>query len=127
MVKLLRECYVGKNGKRGSAGFKGAQAGRADRFSGKSPRQYQWTVNEGLMDLQTVIPGGFTLGRALGAAAGVAALLLVVGVLKRLLAKKPESAHHQTVTCRCGWKGTVSSWAGKCPKCSAPLGERKAK
>ena len=79
------------------------------------------------MDLSTPIYQTYTLGQALGAAGIVVGLVIVLSVLKKLFAGKQDRLHTQTVQCACGWRGKVSTLAGKCPKCNQPLGERKAR
>ena len=79
------------------------------------------------MNLSTVVFHGFTLGQIIGALAGIAVFFVLAGFLKKLFAKKEESAHLQAVKCSCGWQGRISSLAGRCPKCNQPLGARKAR
>lgn len=54
------------------------------------------------------------------------ALLLLV--LWKLLRRPKPKPHIQTALCpSCGWQGQVSRYAGRCPRCSTPLGDQKAK
>lgn len=58
----------------------------------------------------------------------VVGAILVAAVLWRLLRRKPRAAHLQAAACpSCGWKGTVSRYAGRCPSCNAAIGELRAK
>lgn len=59
-----------------------------------------------------------------------AALLGLLGVvlLWLLLRRKKTKPWIQTATCAaCGWRGQVSRYAGRCPSCNAPLGDRQGK
>ncbi|HEY5648473.1 MAG TPA: hypothetical protein VIU33_03170 [Nitrospiria bacterium] len=61
------------------------------------------------------------------AGAGLAVLLLII-LLVKLIRKRKISPHFQVALCRnCGWEGEVSRWAGVCPQCNNPLGDRKLK
>lgn len=65
--------------------------------------------------LETIFSGDYSAHDLL-IAAGVAAIVLIV-----------VSRHFQIVDCvSCGWRGEVSRYAGRCPQCNQPLGERKA-
>jgi len=57
----------------------------------------------------------------------VAVGLVVVIVLWKLLRReRPKAWIQETVCPHCGWKGHTSRYAGRCPKCNAAIGERKA-
>ena len=57
--------------------------------------------------------------RTLAIAAAVVAL---VWVFSRVLARKPDDKHHATTQCTaCGWKGSVSKYKPICPKCAATI------
>jgi hypothetical protein len=62
-------------------------------------------------------------------AAGVVIILLTLwGKLEKFFRIKKDSEYMQLVRCRsCGWKGRVSRYAGSCPSCNQPLGDRKSK
>ncbi len=78
--------------------------------------------------MDTVIFGDYTVQHLLYAGGAVVALIVVISIFKALFRKKPESPHHQRVTCsNCGWQGQVSKYAGRCPKCNAALGDQLAK
>lgn len=52
------------------------------------------------------------------------AVFVALAVLLKAAFKK-EDRHKQVVKCEiCGWKGQVSRYAGRCPKCNATLGDR---
>jgi len=58
---------------------------------------------------------------------GVIGLFVVWKVLKGVFGRKKDTKHFQAVRCQnCGWQGKVSSYAGRCPKCSQPLGDQKS-
>jgi hypothetical protein len=77
--------------------------------------------------LDTVIFGDYNAKDALILAGGVAVFLILFMILKGVFKKKDVAQHFQTVDCsECGWHGKVSSYAGRCPKCNQPLGDRKA-
>lgn len=50
-------------------------------------------------------------------------VVIVLGILRRLLGgQKEESSHNIKASCKaCGWRGSVSKFARKCPKCNAAL------
>jgi predicted Zn-ribbon and HTH transcriptional regulator len=56
--------------------------------------------------------------------AGVGALV-ILGVLRKMFSRKQPMAQMQTVSCtNCNWRGRASRFAGRCPKCNEPIGER---
>lgn len=79
------------------------------------------------MDMDTVLFGTYTVGTVLkygGIAVGVIAVLTVA---MKIFGKSEPNEHVQAVECLgCGWRGHVSRYAGRCPKCNTPLGDRKA-
>jgi len=53
--------------------------------------------------------------------------LIFIGIMMIVFKKKGDNQHFQFVDCsNCDWRGKVSRYAGRCPKCNQPLGERKA-
>jgi len=52
--------------------------------------------------------------------------LIVLGLVARLLRRPGTPAQVQEAQCRCGWRGQVSRFAGRCPQCNAALGDRRA-
>lgn len=61
-------------------------------------------------------------------AGAVIILFITAFIVKNLAQKKKEKRHIQFVQCyNCNWKGKVSRYAGRCPQCNEPLGDRKAK
>lgn len=77
--------------------------------------------------MDTVVFGDYTvLDLLIYGGIGVGALILL-GFLKKLFSGQKTSEHVQVVRCNgCGWQGQVSKYAGKCPKCSQPLGSQMA-
>lgn len=76
--------------------------------------------------MDQIIFGDYTLKDLLIVAGAVVGLVLLIVLLKAVFKKDKASDHHQSVACRCGWRGQVSKYAGRCPKCNQLLGERKA-
>jgi len=59
-----------------------------------------------------------------------AAIILSIAafIVKKIAQKKKEKRHIQFVQCyNCDWKGKVSRYVGRCPKCNVPLGDQKAR
>ena len=53
---------------------------------------------------------------------GIAAVVVVLLLLKRLLSRPPAQTHVMTSRCRsCGWTGQVSKFKPVCPKCAKPI------
>ena len=76
--------------------------------------------------LDTIVFGEYTAGDLLVVAGVVIASLIIVRILKRLLKKEGSSKYIQSADClNCGWRGKVSTLAGRCPKCNQPLGDLK--
>lgn len=68
------------------------------------------TVKHALIVLAVVVGGGILFG------------------IVRSLGRKKQSPHVQAARCDvCGWQGQVSRYAGRCPRCNRPLGQRAAK
>jgi hypothetical protein len=87
-------------------------------------RIYQKTV--ALLD--KVVLGTHTV-RYLLVAAGIAfAFLVLLQFILSAFRKAENRRHVQKTSCpSCGWKGKVSIYAGRCPQCNEPLGDRKAR
>lgn len=58
---------------------------------------------------------------------GVAvACLIFFRILLQVFRKEKSSKYSQFVDCiNCGWRGKVSTLAGRCPRCNQPLGDQK--
>ncbi len=55
------------------------------------------------------------------------ASLILIRILMRVFKKEENNRYFQLVDClNCGWRGKVSTLAGRCPKCNQPLGDQKA-
>jgi hypothetical protein len=56
-------------------------------------------------------------------AAAAAAILFLLWLAGRMLfGRKQQSAHLTRSTCSsCGWSGTVSQIAARCPQCNKPI------
>lgn len=78
--------------------------------------------------LDTVAFGGYT-GQDVLIVVGVAIIFLILfRILTRVFKKEESSKYSQFADClNCGWRGKVSTLAGRCPKCSQPLGDQKAR
>ena len=68
---------------------------------------------------------GYTLKQILIFAGGAFAIFIALSWLVKLLTGKKPDPHTQQVKCQCGWQGQVSRYAGRCPRCNEPLGQRK--
>ncbi len=78
--------------------------------------------------LNTVVFGAYTVKDLLPYLIGLVALVIIWKIVKNFFTTEEVSEHAQIVRCRnCGWQGQVSRYAGRCPKCNEPLGDRKAK
>ena len=78
--------------------------------------------------LNEIVFGEFTVQDLLIVFGILAAVVIVVQWLIKKLSAKKENEYVEPVTCmNCGWKGRVSSLAGRCPKCGQPLGARSAR
>ena len=76
--------------------------------------------------LDNIIFGSFTLKDLLIYGGGIALVLTIFPMIKNMFKKEETSVHVQTIRCDCGWQGKVSRHVGRCPKCNAPIGDRKA-
>ena len=77
--------------------------------------------------LDAVVFDGYSLGDVLILVGVTLVLLILLRVLMRVFKKEETSKYFQLVDClSCGWRGKVSTLAGRCPKCNQPLGEQKA-
>jgi len=53
----------------------------------------------------------------------VVVVVVALLVLKKVLSKPKEGPHITQRSCRCGWRGSVSRYNAKCPKCGHALNE----
>ena len=66
--------------------------------------------------LSKELVAGFTGTQVL---VGAVVAVALVWALKTLFGgKKEEPSHHVSARCSCGWSGTVSKYARRCPKCN---------
>lgn len=73
-------------------------------------------IDNGLFQIVLVIVGAVII------------LSIAVFIIKKISKSKKEKRHIQFVQCyNCNWKGKVSRYAGRCPKCNEPLGDQIAR
>lgn len=76
--------------------------------------------------MDKIVFAEYTLQEVLVLAGGVIGLLILVILLKRFFSGSKTGAYAQQVRCdQCGWQGQVSKYAGRCPRCNNPLGDRR--
>jgi len=76
--------------------------------------------------MDEIVFGGYSVQDILMVAGVVVGLLVLVGILKRMFSKSKSDVYAQMVRCsQCGWQGKVSKYAGRCPRCNNPLGDRR--
>jgi predicted Zn-ribbon and HTH transcriptional regulator len=77
--------------------------------------------------MDQVVFGDYTIQDILIIAAIFVGVVVLISLLKKVFSKSTGGGHTQSARCpNCGWQGNVSRFAGRCPKCNKPLGERKA-
>ncbi|QTA87240.1 hypothetical protein [Desulfonema magnum] len=80
------------------------------------------------MEMDTIVFGNYSVQDVLIAAGVIIALLILISAVRKLFKKEKVSEHIQVIRCKnCGWRGQVSRYAGRCPKCNEPLGDQLAK
>jgi len=73
-------------------------------------------------EMETI--GGYSMQNIITYALIAIGVLAALIILSRTFSKK-EDKHTQKLACQMfGWNGQVSRYAGRCPKCNAPLGDR---
>ena len=76
--------------------------------------------------MEQVVFGDYTVQDILLVAGAVVVLLVLLGILKRIFSRSKSDVYAQAARCsRCGWQGQVSKYAGRCPRCNNPLGDRR--
>jgi len=76
--------------------------------------------------MDKVVFGDYTVQDILIVAGVIIGLLVVIGVLKRMFSRSKSDVYAQAARCgNCGWQGKVSKYAGRCPRCNNPLGDRR--
>ena len=77
--------------------------------------------------LDTIVIGGYTVQDVLILFGVLIVFLILFPILARVFKKEESSKYSQFADClNCGWRGKVSTLAGRCPKCNETLGEHKA-
>lgn len=77
--------------------------------------------------LKSVVFSNYTVLELLAALGAVAAAWVLFVFVRGHLGRS-KSPHFEAVVCPdCGWKGRVSTYAGRCPRCNRPLGQQKAR
>lgn len=76
--------------------------------------------------MDKIVFGDYTVQDLVLIAGVIIGLLILMSVLKRIFSKSKSDVYAQTAHCsRCGWRGKVSKYAGRCPQCNNPLGDRR--
>ena len=75
------------------------------------------------MDMDSIIFGEITIRQILYALGSIAAITIVLKILKKLFfPPKSNLQHSAAFTCAgCGWTGHIGQYAHSCPKCSRPV------
>ena len=82
---------------------------------------------EKTMDLDMIVFGTYTVKDIVIYGGGAFAVLMVLGFIRKMFASEKPDKHSEVTQCEsCGWHGRISVYAGRCPKCNAQLGSRKA-
>lgn len=69
--------------------------------------------------LDAVVFDGYSLGDVFILVGVALVLLILLRILARVFKKEENSKYFQFVDClSCGWRGKVSTLAGRCPKCN---------
>jgi predicted Zn-ribbon and HTH transcriptional regulator len=54
--------------------------------------------------------------------------IVVLAVIWKLTRRQKPKGWIQAAVCPgCGWTGQTSRYAGRCPKCNAPIGEQRGR
>jgi hypothetical protein len=76
--------------------------------------------------MDKIVLGDYTVQDLLVLGGVIVGLLILVALLKKMFSKPKSDAYAQPVRCdQCGWQGKVSKYAGRCPRCNNPLGDRR--
>ena len=76
--------------------------------------------------MDKIVFGEYTVQDLLILAGIVVGVLILAVLLKKMFSKSKSDAYAQQVRCdQCGWQGKVSKYAGRCPRCNNPLGDRR--
>jgi predicted Zn-ribbon and HTH transcriptional regulator len=76
--------------------------------------------------MDKVVFGEYTVQDVLIVAGVIVGVLILAALLKRIFSRSKYDVYAQPVSCeQCGWQGKVSRYAGRCPRCNNPLGDRR--
>ena len=76
--------------------------------------------------MDKVVFGDYTVQDLLVVAGVIVGALILLALLKKVFGKSKSDVYAQKVRCgNCGWQGKVSKYAGRCPQCNNPLGDRR--
>ncbi len=76
--------------------------------------------------MDKIIFADYTVQDLLLVGGGIAVLLALVALFRKIFSKPRSDAYAQPARCeQCGWQGKVSKYAGRCPRCNNPLGDRR--
>lgn len=76
--------------------------------------------------MDKIVFGEYTVQDLLIVAGVIIGALILLALLKKMFSKSKADAYAQTARCgQCGWQGKVSKYAGRCPRCNNPLGDRR--
>ena len=78
--------------------------------------------------MDIILFGDYTLRDSLIVFFVLVGVWILWRVLKKIFQKSEGSRHVQAVRCdACDWEGRVSQYAGRCPRCNTPLGDRRTR
>lgn len=74
------------------------------------------------MNLDAIVFGRTTVQDVLIYIGIAVAAIWLIGFIRKCFKTEEESSHHVTARCSaCGWRGKVSRYVARCPKCNQPL------
>jgi predicted Zn-ribbon and HTH transcriptional regulator len=76
--------------------------------------------------MDKIVFGDYTVQDLLVIAGVIIGVLVLLALLKRIFSRSKSEVYAQKARCdKCGWQGQVSKYAGRCPQCNNPLGDRR--
>jgi len=76
--------------------------------------------------MDKVVFGDYTVQDLLVITGVIVGALVLLALLKKIFSRSKSEVYAQKAQCtRCGWQGQVSKYAGRCPRCNNPLGDRR--